>query len=115
VGWEIVAVGFLFFPVIVCVGLCILLPFRDAKLKLVLPNWHNNPFNFSQPEQFCHLAGFSMLATGAGLAIAALWGAGGGFVNAFAAAAFGAGMLLGLQILGSVAKWQARRDVWGQN
>lgn len=115
VRWEFAAVSFLFFPAIVCIGLCVLLSFRRAKLKWESPAWNHNPFNFSQPEQFFHMAGYGMLATGAGLAAAELWGDSGGFANAFAAAAFGAGILLGLQILEFVAKRQAKPDIERQD
>ena len=110
VGWEAVAVGFLFFPGIVCIGLCVLLPFRGAKLKWESPAWDRNPFDFSQPEQFFHMAGFGMLATSAGLFVAELGRDGSGLVHAFVAAALGAGVLIGLQFLGFVAKRQSKRD-----
>lgn len=115
VGWEAVAVGFLVFPAIVCIGLCVLLPFRRAKLKLESPAWNHNPFDFSRPEQFFHMAGYGMLAIGAGLSVAELWGAGGGFVHAFVAVALGAGILVGLQILEFFAIRQKKPDIRGQN
>lgn len=115
VGWEAVAVGFLFFPAIVCIGLCVLLPFGRAKLKLGSPAWNHNPFDFSRPEQFFHMAGYGMLATGAGLSVAELRGAGEGFVHAFVALALGAGILVGLQILELVAKKQEKSEIGRQS
>ena len=111
VGWEAVPLSFLFFPVIVCIGLCVFLPFRSAKLKLSAPAWSHNPFDFSRPEQFFHMAGYGMLATGAGLLAAELWGTGAGLVSAFATAALGAGVLSGLWILELVARRQAKFEV----
>lgn len=111
VGWEAVAVGFLFFPAIVCIGLCVLLPFRGAKLKLESPAWSHNPFDFSRPEQFFHMAAYGMLATGTGSSVAEFRGAGQGFVHAFVALALGAGILIGLQILDFVAKRQGNSEI----
>lgn len=113
VGWEAVLVGFLFFPVIVCIGFCVFLPFRSAKLRLSAPAWSHNPFDFSRPEQFFHMAGYGMLATGAGLLVAELRGTSAGLVSAFAAAALGGGILVGLWILGLVARRQAKFEVQG--
>lgn len=108
VGWEAVAVGFLFFPVIVCIGLCILLPFRGAKLKWETPVWNCNPFDISHPEQFFHLAGYATLATGSGLLVAEGGRSDGNLVYACAVVSLGAGVLLGLRILGGVAKRQVK-------
>ena len=115
VGWEAIAVGFLFFPAIVCIGLCVLLPFRRAKLKLESPAWNRNPFDFSRPEQFFHMAGYAMLATGAGLLVAELGGTGEAFVHALMAVALGAGILLGLKILEFVVIRQKKPGIGVQN
>jgi hypothetical protein len=108
VGLEAVLVGFLFFPVIVCIGLCVFLPFRSAKLKLSEHYWSHSPFDFSRPEQFFHMAGYGVLATGAGLLTSELWGSSVGLVSAFAVAALGGGILVGLWILGLFARRQAK-------
>lgn len=113
-GWEIVAVAFLFFPVVVTVGLCILLPFRKAKLKWEKPGWNQNPFSLTHPEQFFHLVGYVMLASGIGLLVAELWSPDGGLVYALAVAGFGAGLLAGLGILGFIAGRQAKPEVHEQ-
>jgi len=115
VGWEAVAVGFVFFPVIVFIGLGVLLPFSRKRLKWRAPSWNVNPFDFSQPEQFFHMAGYGMLAIGAGSVVAELWGTGAISASAMAPAAIGVGVLVGLQLLGLIARRQGKPESKGQH
>ncbi len=98
-GWEIVIIGFLFFPLIAIVGLFIMFIIPNLHNSIGKPSWSKNPFNFSAPEQFFHLGGYVMVFSGLGVIAARLQ------VNAsivpehIAPITLGLGVLVGLSLL----------------
>ena len=108
--WVMALVGFLFFPVAVVVGLAVLFLLRGPRLSFNQPSWFKNPFDFSHPEQFLHLAGYAFLAQGSAMIIhAGMLGVPAGAFH-ITVVGLGAGILLGLYIMGVAYRVQINKS-----
>ena len=99
VGWEVVLVSFLFFPIIVLCGLFVLKVMLRKELDFQTQNWQSNPFNFSHPEHFFHLVGYFMIASGIGTSFATYVETGASSPTVLAPLAFGIGIIIGIWLL----------------
>jgi len=99
IGWEIVFVAFIIFPVIALIGRVIIFILPKIKNKFNKPSWSCNPFNFNVPENFFHLGGYIMLFSGLGEITSSLVATNALAPVQIATLVLGIGTLIGLQIL----------------
>ena len=107
IGWTPVFAGFVFFPLIVIVGVLILKVIFRKRLKFERPTWASNPLNLDYPERFFHFAGFFLVASGLSQIIFVLSNSGKFYPVLFAPVSLGLGILSGIRVLMWVYEKQA--------